>query len=109
MPTKRFRVNTAAKPNEAATCPLVTISKAPTNIKPHVQEGASENRPPPLEDAPVCKSTPWPSAGKISGNLSEERKDWLLPPNYSDNNNKDVTSVTSPKPPIKEEPKTKEQ
>ena len=89
----------------------MTISKAPTNIKPQVQEGTSENRPPPLEDVPSpCKSTPWPSAGKISGNLFEERKDWLLPPNYLDNNNvKDMASVTSPKPPIKEEPKTEEQ
>ena len=46
---------------------------------------------------------------KISGNLFEERKDWLLPPNYLDNNNKDTIGVTSPKPPIKEEPKTEEQ
>ena len=53
--------------------PPVTISKAPTNIKPQVQEGTSENRPPPLEDASVCESTPWPGAGKISGNLFEER------------------------------------
>ena len=69
-----------------------------------------ENRPPPLEGAPVHESTPWPSAGKISGNLFEERNDWLLPPNYLDNNNvKDMTHVTSPKPPIKEEPKTEEQ
>ena len=52
----------------------------------------------------------WPSAGKISGNLFEERKDWLLPPNYLDNNNsRDTTGVTSPKLPIKEEPKTEEQ
>ena len=69
----------------------------------------SDNRPPPLEDAPVCESTPWPNAGKISGNLFEERKDWLLPPNYLNNNNKDTTGVTSPKPPIKEEPKIEEQ
>ena len=51
----------------------MTISKAPTNIKPQVQEGTSDNRPPPLEDAQVCKSTPWLNAGKISGNLFEER------------------------------------
>ena len=56
------------------------------------------------------KAPPWLSAGKISGNFIEERKDWLLPPKYLDNNNvKDMTSVTSPKPPIKEEPKTEEQ
>ena len=58
VPTKRFRANTAAEPNEAAMCPPVTISKAPTNIKPQAQEGTSENRPTLLEDAPVHKSTP---------------------------------------------------
>ena len=74
-----------------------------------MQEGTPDDRPPPLEDAPVHKSTPWPDAGKISGNLFEERKDWLLPPNYLNNNNKDTTGITSPKPPIKEEPKIEEQ
>ena len=93
-PTKRFRAHIAMKP--------VTVSKAST-------EGTPDNRPPPLEDDPICKSTPWPKAGKMSGNLFEERKDWLLPPNYLDNSAKGMTSVTSPKPPIKEEPKTEEQ
>ena len=72
-------------------------------------EEATDNRPPPLEDVPICKSTQWPEAGKISGNLFEERKDWVLPPNYLDNNARGTTSVTSPKPPIKEEPKTEKQ
>ena len=45
----------------------------------------------------------------MSENLFEERKDWLLPPNYLNNGNKDTTGGTSPKPPIKEEPKTGEQ
>ena len=90
------------KPNEAAACPPMTVSK--TSI-----EGTPDNRLPPLEDAPICKSTPWPEVGKISGNLFEERKDWLLPPNYLDNNARGTTSVTSPKLPIKEEPKTEEQ
>ena len=107
VPTKRFRANTAAEPNEAAMCPPAKISKVPTNIKPPLQEGTSENRPPTLRRCPVCKSTPWPGAGKISGNLFEERNDWLLPPNYVGNNN--VKDITSPKPPIKEEPKTEEQ
>ena len=108
-PIKRFRANTVSKPSEAAMHPPSTISEAPTNIKHQVQEGTLDSRPPPLEDAPVCKSTPWPSAGKISGNLFEERKDWLLPPNYLKNENKDRTDVTSPKPPIKEEPKIEKQ
>ena len=98
-PTKRFRANIAAKPNEAATCPSVTVSKTST-------EGTPDIRPPPLEDAPICKSTPWPKAGKISGNLFEERKEWLLP-NYLDNNARGTTSVTSPRPPIKRNPKLK--
>ena len=105
--TKRFRPNTASRPSEAATHPPATIFKAPINVKPQVD--ASENRPLPLEEAPVCKSTPWPSAGKMSGNLSEERKDWLLPPNYLNNGNKDTTGVASPKSPMKEEPNTEEQ
>ena len=79
------------------------MSKTPTNIKPQAQEGTLDNRPPHLEDAPVHKSIPWPTAGKISRNLFGERKDWLLLPNYLNNDNKDMTSVTSPKPPIREE------
>ena len=65
--------------------------------------------PPPLEGAPIHESTPRPETGKISGDIFEERKDWLLPPNHLDNNARDTTSVTSPKPPIKEKPKTEEQ
>ena len=101
--TKRFR------PREAATCPPMTTSKAPTNDRPQMPEEASDSRPPPLENVPVCENTPWPDAGKISGNLFEERKDWLLPPNYLNNDNKDTTDVISPKPHVKEEPKTDEQ
>ena len=44
---------------------------------------------------------------KIKVNLFEERKDWLLPPNYLDNNAKGTANVTHPEPPIKEEPKLK--
>ena len=101
-PTKRFRASLSMKSNEAAACPPMTVFKTSTKRTP-------DNRPPPLKDAPICKSTPWPKAGKISGNLFKERKDWLLPPSYLDNNTRDTTSVTSPKPPIKEEPKMKEQ
>ena len=90
--------------------PPMTISKASANDRPQVQEETSDSRPPPLEDVQVCKRTPWPNPGKTSGNLFEERKDCLLPPNYLDNNNsKDTTGVTRPKPSIKEEPKTEEQ
>ena len=63
-----------------------------------------------LTSAPVHKSTLWPGAGRMSGNLFEDRN-WLLLPNYPNKDNeiktkgkpKNTTSVTSPKPPIKEE------
>ena len=106
VPTKRFRPNPASRPSEAAMCPPTTISKAPINAKP--QADVPENRPPPLEDAPVHESTPWPSAGKMSRNLFMDRN-WLLPPNYLNNDSKNATGVISPNPPIKEEPKIAEQ
>ena len=106
VPTKRFRPGTAPKPSETATCPLATVFKAPVNVTP--QTDASENRPSPLENAPVHKSTPWPGAGRMSGNLFEDRN-WLLPPNYLNNDSKNATGITSPKPPIKEECKMGEQ
>ena len=55
--------------------------------------------------SPIHESTPWPGAGRMSGNLFEDRN-WLLPPSYLNNNSK---NATSPKSPIKEEPKTGEQ
>ena len=100
-PTKRFKTNIAMKPNEAAPCPPMTISKASTVFK--IQA------PLPLEDAPICAGTLWPEAGKMSENLFEKRKDWIFPPNYLDDNAKGMTSIISPKPPINEEPKTEEQ
>ena len=109
VPTKRFRPSTVSRPSEAVTHPPMTISMTSTSDRPKVHEEISDSRPPPLENVPICKITPWPDAGKISGNLSEERKDCLLPPIYLNTDNKDTTSVTSPKPPIKEEPKTEKQ
>ena len=63
-----------------------------------------------LPSIPVCKSTSWPGTGKMSANLFEDRN-WLVPPNYLDNSKenktenepKAMTSITSPKPLIKEE------
>ena len=46
---------------------------------------------------------------EMLGILFESRKDWLLPPNYIDDNAKGTTNITSPKPPIKVEPKTEGQ
>ena len=95
-PLKQFRSSAGPKPSETAAHPPATVSKAPANDKP--QTDASEKRPLPLEDAPVCKSTPWPSAGKMSGNLLKDRN-WLLPPNYLNNDSKKATGIASPKPP----------
>ena len=70
----------STKSSEAATHPPTTISRASTNVKPQVQEEASENRLPPLEDAPVCESTPLPSAGKIQEiSLKREKTGYFLP------------------------------
>ena len=69
---KRFR---PAAPKPTTTC--LPLPEAP----PKPKNDVSHNRP-----APVCKSTPWPGAGKVSGNLSEDRN-WLLPPNYLSNDN----------------------
>ena len=75
------------------------------------------NNVPDSQPVPVCKSTPWPGAGKMSGNLFEDRN-WLLPPNYLSNDNKHKTvsepkntaNVTSPRPSVKEEePKINDQ
>ena len=93
---KRFR---PAAPKPTTTCP--PLPEAP----PKPKNDVSDSRP-----VPVHESTPWPGAGKVSGNLFEDRN-WLLPPNYLDNDKdnkiknepKIVTGVRSPRPPIKEE------
>ena len=65
------------------------------------QPPTSENKPPPLEDAPVYAGTPWPRAGKMSVNLFKIRKDWPVSP--STNTSTNIT--IKPKPPtIKTEP-----
>ena len=106
VPTKRFRPSASPKSSETAACPPATISKAPVNVK--LQTDTPENRPPPLENAPVCKSTPWAGTGRMSGNLFKDRN-WLLPLNYLNNDSKNATDITSPKPSIKEEPEIGEQ
>ena len=56
------------------------------------------------------EDTPWHGTGKMLGNLFEDRN-WLLPKNYlaTENKNDSMTGVTSPRPPLKEEPKIDEQ
>ena len=68
-----------------------------------------ENKPPPLEDAPIHTGTPWPEVGKMLGNLFETRKDWLIPPNYNNDNNINIGIATSSTTPIKIDPKPEEQ
>ena len=59
--------------------------------------------------APVREDTPWPGAGKMLGNLFEDRN-WLLPKDYLvTENKKEDTTIATTKPPLKEEPKTEEQ
>ena len=112
-PTKRFKAKIAVKPNsnEATVQPPATVSKAPTDLENQTpsQEGTPENRPPTLEDAPICAGTLWPEAGKMSGNLFKTREDWLIPPYYDNNNNTNTAIATSSKSPIKIEPKPEEQ
>ena len=89
---KKFKPSAAPKP--ITTCPPTNVSKVPA------RNDVPENRPPPLENVSVCKSTPWPRAGKMSGNLFDDRN-WLLPPKYvaTENKSDNATSVTSPSPP----------
>ena len=87
-PKKKF---TPAMPKIAATCPpLPEAPQKPKNSTP--------------------SDTPWPGTGKMLGNLFEDRN-WLLPKNYlaTENKNESATDVTSPKPPLKEEPKMEKQ
>ena len=105
-PTKKFRPSTSPKSSETDMCPTATISKAQVNDNPQTE--APENRLPPLESAPVHESTPWPSAGRMSGNLFKDRN-WLLPPSYLNNDSKIATGITRPKLSIKEESKIGEQ
>ena len=80
--------------------PPLTAPNAPTNSEGQnpSQEGTSESNTPPLKNMPVHIGTPWPKAGKMSGNLFELRKDWPIP--HTNNN----TTATISKLPIKIEP-----
>ena len=91
-PKKKFR---AATPKITAMCPL--LPEAP----PKSNSSASS--------VPVREDTPWPSAGKMSGNLFEDRN-WLLPKDYLvTENKKEDTNEASARPPLKEEPRAEEQ
>ena len=72
---KKFRPATPKPP--AAHLPLPEAPPKPKNDAP-------------LPSIPVCVSIPWPGAGKMSGNLFEDRN-WLFPPNYLDNSKENKT------------------
>ena len=86
IPTKKYKVKVLARPNSkssnVAAQPPQTAPNAPTNSEGQnpSPEGTSENNPPPLKNIPVHAGTPWPKAGKMSGNLFKLRKDLLIPP-----------------------------
>ena len=91
-PKKRFR---PATPKATMTCPpLLQMAPRPTN-------GASA--------APVTvrEDTPWPSTGKMSGNLFVERN-WAIPKDYLAIEDK-KEDCTIAKPPLMEESKMGEQ
>ena len=107
--------NAAEKRKRATPKRFKPVTPKPTTAHPPLPEAPPKpkNDVPdsqPLPSVPVCKSTPWPGTGKMLGNLFEDRN-WVLPPNYLDNGNKNksesnpkiTTGVTSPKPPVKEE------
>ena len=83
----------------------------PTAVHPPLPEAPPKpkNRAP-LPTVPLREDTPWPGAGKMLGNLFEDRN-WLLPKNYlaTENKSENRTSISSPKPSLKEEPKIGEQ
>ena len=91
-PKKTFR---PAIPRATAMCtPLLQATPKPTN---------SASSPP----VTVREDTPWPSTGKMLGNLFEERN-WVLPKDYLAIEDK-KEDATIAKPPLKEESKTGEQ
>ena len=91
-PKKKFR---PATPRVATVCP--PLPEAP----PRPKSSASSVQ--------VREDTPWPSTGKMLGNLFEERN-WVLPEDYLvTENKKEDTIVATTKPSLKEEPKTEEQ
>ena len=79
--------------------PLQANTKTPINTEiQRTLTPTPENNLPPLEDVPAHASTPWPEAGRMSGNLFEIRKDWPIPPTN------DTFTATIPKPLIIIEP-----
>ena len=67
--------------------PPIKTPSAPINSEKvnSPQESTSDSNPPPPESIPAHAGTPWPEAGKMSGNLFELRKDWPILPTSTSN------------------------
>ena len=87
-------LQTAATPRATAVHPLLL------ETAPNPTSGANDS-------VAIREDTPWPSTGKMSGNLFEERN-WVLPKDYLAIEDK-KEDATVAKPPPKEEPKMGEQ
>ena len=93
IPTKNYKVKVIARPeptpkaSNTTVQPPLTTPNAPTNSEKQnpSQASASDSNPPPLKNIPAHAGTPWPEAGKMSGNLFKLRKDWLIPPTITSN------------------------
>ena len=80
IPTKKYKVKVVARPGPVKETMQPPQTNAKALVNSEIQKpSTSENNSPPLENAPVHGSTPWPVAGKIFGNLFKLRKDWPIP------------------------------
>ena len=99
--------NVTEKRKRATPKKFRPVTHKPTTVCPPLPEVPPKPKnDAPLPSVPAQGSTPWPGTGKMSGHLFQDRN-LLLPPNYlenkTENEPKAVTSITSPKPQIKEE------
>ena len=85
------------KTNNTTMQPPLATPSAPINSEKLISPQTSDSNPPLLKNIPTHAGTPWPEAGKMSGNLFKLSKDWLIP-----------SAITSNLP-IKIEPHTQEQ
>ena len=102
-PRKRYKVKVLTRPDRETVQPPQANAQDPTNYENQKPLTTENNPPPPLEKASVCASTPWPMAGKMSGNLFELRKDWPNPPANN------TVTATDPKVQVKIEPQNPDQ
>ena len=106
--------NTTEKRKRVAPKRFKPAAPKPTAVHLPLPEAPPKfkNNVPVAQPVPVHESTPWPEAGKISGNLFKDRN-WLLQPNYLNNENKTVdepknaASITNPRPPLQQEEEPK--